>query len=325
MKKLIVLLLAVVVATSAFAQLTINGYSRGTVILNASASPVTSSMLYRFRMNMSYNDPDGKFGAWARFQSDSFGLPNFKYGYAWMKFGSMVKVSAGQLANYDYNVGSGTSDFKLGNLATDLYIGDATQGVLVQVFPVSNLNVGLTFIPSGAVTGSDFNFNAKYSIDKIGNVFVAFRPADDTPTPTTDLFAAGAFEFTGMDGLDLTVGFQYGGNGFWHGYVAKQATVLGNVTYSQGPFSVQVAPVYDITDGKIYTEGYVNYKVTSAATLKVIGAYDQDGASGNLGSGSTYFFGGELYYAVGKGYAMTGVWYDQVGKASIPFAFKVVF
>jgi hypothetical protein len=318
MKKLIVLLLAFVVATSAFAQLTINGYSRGTVTVSAGTT-TTSTMLYRLRLNMSYNDPSGNFGAWARLQSDGFATPAFKYGYAWAKFGTMLKVSAGQLGNYDYGVYSGTSDFKLGNLASDLYIGDATDGILAQFYPVDGLNVGLTYLPNATVSGSDFNFNAKYSVSNVGNFFVGFRPSD----ATNDIFASGTFEFTGMQGLDLAVGFQYGGNGFWHGYVAKQMTVLGNVTYSQGPFAVQVAPVYDITDSKLYTEGYVNYKVTPAAILKIIGAYDQ--ASVMLGTGSTYFMGAELYYTVGKGYAMTGVWYDQAAGFTIPVSVKVVF
>lgn len=318
MKKLIVLLLAFVVATSAFAQLTVNGYSRGTATVTDTG---VASMLYRLRMNLSYNDPDGNFGAWARLQSDSYATPVLKYGYAWATFfDKKVKINAGLLANYDYGIFSGISDFKLGNICTEAYIGDATKGILAQFYPVKALNLGVTYLPTGnAVTASNFNVNAKYGIDKVGNVYVAFRPSDDS----NNLFASGTFQFTGLAGLDLAAGFVYGGTGFWHGYVANQMTIVANLTYSKDAFSVQIAPVYNITDNTIFTEGYVNYKATKTLALRVIGAYDQAGVS--IGSGSTYLAGAEVVYSVGKGYLMTGAWYDEVAGLTVPVALKVVF
>jgi hypothetical protein len=322
MKKLIVLLLALLVATSAFAQLTVNGYSRGTATFAPSAG--TASMLYRLRLNMTYNDASGNFGAWARLQSDGYATLALKYGYAWAKFfDGKVKVNAGQLANYDYGVFSGVSDYKLGNICTEAYIGDATDGVLVQFMPTSALNVGLTFLPSTALSGSDLTVSAKYSLDKIGNVFVNFRPADASATSSTNLFASGTFELTAVPGLDATACVEYGGNGFWHGYVAKQLTIVANVTYGQGPFSVQVAPVYNLTDSALYTEGYVQYKATKDLALRVIGAYDQSGVS--LGTPGDYFVGFEASNAVGKGYIMTGAWYDKVAGLTVPVGLKVVF
>jgi hypothetical protein len=341
MKKLIVLLLALLVATSAFAQLTINGYSRGTAYYQPTAVNGTipgASMLYRLRMNYSYNDPNGTFGAWGRLQSDSFASPALLYGYAWANFfNKTVKLNAGLLANYDYMVGSGLSDYKLGNICTDAYIGDATKGVLAQFMPTPALNVGVTYLPDGAnLSGADFTASAKYSIDKVGNVLVNVRPGDGTASVAynaltghigTDFFASGAFEFTGVAGLDATVAFEYGGTGFWHGYVANQMTLVANVTYAQGPFKVQVAPVYNLTGSSLYVEGGAQYKVTKDLTLRVIGAYDQTGSAclGSATKPSTYYAGFEVAQAVGNGYVMTGVWYDDYNKINVPVGLKVVF
>jgi len=323
MKKLIVLLLALLVATSAFAQLTINGYSRGTAYyMPNAASP--GSMLYRLRMNYSYNAPDGTFGAWGRLQSDSYATPALLYGYAWASFfNKTVKVNAGYLANYDYMVGSGVSDYKLGNICTDAYIGDATKGVLAQFMPTPALNVGVTYLPAATLSAGDFTAEGKYSIDKVGNVLLQFRPSDTTNT----LFASGAFEFTAVPGLDATACLEYGGTGFWHGYVANQLTVVANVTYAQGPAKVQVAPVYNVTGSSVYVEGAAQYKVTKDITLRVIGAYDQTGKA-CLGSAlvpDTYLVGFEAVQAVGNGYLMTGLWYDAVAGLNVPIGLKVVF
>ncbi len=326
MKKLIVLLLALLVATSAFAQLTINGYSRANALYTNSSG--VESLAYRMRFNLTFNDASGNFGAWGRFQSDAYAAPAFKYGYGWAKFlGGVVKVNAGQLANYDYMVGSGKSDFKLGNVCTDAYIGDATDGYLVQVMPNKALNVGVTVLPSGTLSGADLTLSAKYSIDKVGNLMVNVRAPDPTPTATTDLFASGAFEFTGMPGLDATAAFEFGGTGFWHGYAANQMTAIAVVTYTSGPFGVQVAPVYNVTGSKLYCEGFVSYALQPTLILNVVGAYDQAHAAAMLPTaGATYFVGAELNVkGMGAGYFMTGVWYDDVGGLSIPLALRVNF
>jgi len=316
------LLLALLVATSAFAQLTVNGYSRGTV--SYAGTTGVASMLYRLRLNMTYNDASGNFGAWARLQSDSYGTLAFKYGYAWAKFfDGTVKVNAGQLANYDYMVGSGGSDYKLGNICTDAYIGDATDGVLVQYMPSKAINIGLTFLPSGTLSGSDFTVSAKYNVDKVGNLFVNVRAPDSAPTATTDLFASGAFELTAVPGLDATVALEFGGTGFWHGYAQNQLTIIANLTYGKGPVGVQVAPVYNLTDNQLYVEGYVKYQATPTFLVRAIGAFDQGTTLAS--SANDYLVGLELVSTVGKGYIMTGAWYDAVAGLTVPVGLKVIF
>jgi hypothetical protein len=312
------------VATSAFAQLTITGYSRGTAYYMPSAA-TPGSMLYRLRMNYSYNDPNGTFGAWGRLQSDSYATPALLYGYAWANFfNKTVKLNAGYLANYDYMVGSGLSDYKLGNICTDAYIGDEQKGILAQFMPTPALNVGVTYIPAATLSAGDFTASGKYSIDKVGNLMVNFRPSD----ATNNLFASGAFEFTGVAGLDATACVEYGGTGFWHGYAANQLTLIANLTYAQGPFKVQVAPVYNLTGSSIYVEGGAQYKVTKDLTLRVIGAYDQTGTA-CLGGGTSpadkYLVGFEASQAVGNGYVLAGVWYDANAKINVPVGLKVVF
>jgi len=281
-------------------------------------------MLYRLRMNYSYNDPNGNFGAWGRLQSDSYATPALLYGYAWASFfNKTVKVNAGYLANYDYMVGSGVSDYKLGNICTDAYIGDEQKGVLVQFMPTPALNVGVTYIPYQALGAGDFTAEGKYSIDKVGNVLVQFRPSDAANT----LFASGAFEFNGVAGLDATVCLEYGGTGFWHQYVANQLTVVTNFTYSQGPFKVQACPVYNVTGSALYVEGAAQYKVTKDITLRVIGGYDQTGSIylGSVATPNQYLVGFEAVQAVGNGYLMAGLWYDAVNKLNVPIGLKVVF
>ena len=330
MKKLIVLLLALLVATSAFAQLTINGYSRGTAQYAGTGG--AASMLYRLRLNMTYNDASGNFGAWARLQSDGYvaspltssGVPVLKYGYAWANLlDKMVKVTAGRLANYDYMVGSGSSDYKLGAVCTDAYAGDSSNGVLVQVMPSKAINIGVNFTPAGTISGNDFMVSAKYAVDKVGNLMVNVRAPDPTPLAATNLFASGAFELTAVPGLDATACFEYGGNGFGGGYVANQLTVLASVSYGQGPLGVQVAPVYNLTGSKLYVEGYVKYQATPTFLVRAIGAFDQ--GTMLAATANDYFAGLELVLTVGKGYLMTGAWYDQVAGLTVPVGLRVNF
>jgi hypothetical protein len=74
-------------------------------------------------------------------------------------------------------------------------------------------------------------------------------------------------------------------------------------------------------------EGGAQYKVTKDLTLRVIGAYDQTGSAclGSATKPSTYYAGFEVAQAVGNGYVMTGVWYDDYNKINVPVGLKVVF
>jgi len=318
MKKLIVLLLALVVVTGAFAQATFNGYSRGTATFVGDG---TASLSYRLRFNVSYNDADGNFGAWARIQYDqNKDATNsvLKYGYAWANFfDKKVKVIGGYIANYDYYVGTGISDFQLGNVYTNLCMGDDQKGFIVKLLPVAGLDVGVSFEPpaSTAVAASQFAVNAKYSVDNVGTFYVSARPGDSSQ----GTYASGTFQFTGVKDLSVAASFQYGGTGFYKDYVTDQLSALAIIDYTLGNVSVEVAPVYDISGSTIYVEGYVSY-ASGPVTVDLLGAYDQTAAQ----LGSTYWAGAELSYKVGKGYLMGGVWYDGTD-VSIPVSLKVVF
>lgn len=347
MKKLFVLLLALLVASSAFAQLTINGYERATATYTNSSA--TTAFANRWRMNASFNDADGNFGVWARIQDDAYGSPSVKYAYGWAKFlDKKVQVQGGELAFYDFYIGCGVSDYKLGNVrAGDLCQGDAAKAMVVEVLPVDGLAAAVTYTPGTAITAGDFAIDAKYTIKDVGTVIIDSK-LDDT---LANSMVSASFNYTGFEGLNAVAGAYYGANAFYYGYVAKQITGYAIATYKKDAIAVQIAPVYDITNGKAYVEGYVGYK-TGSLTVNALYAYDQAGT--HLGTAavtkatykldtssstpavvadakitaavpSNFFLGLEANYAIGKANLMAGVWYDDAAGVSVPLVVKVGF
>jgi hypothetical protein len=318
MKKLFAVLLALCVVGSAFAQVTINGYNR---TLASFDKDMSATLANRLRLNGSFKGEDGTFGVGFRLQSDAFAAPATKLAWGWASLlDGKLKVTAGQFGYYDYQIGTGFSEWNLGNVqGGDLCQGDATKGMLFQVMPVEGLNIGVNYIPGSDIDGADFKAGFSYTIADVGKVVASTYLADD-------IMVGGAFQFTGVEGLEATVGGYYGGNGFYYGYVAEQITVLGIINYSADALTVEVAPVYNVTDGKIYAEGFVSYKVSDALTAGVLGAYDQAGtALGSAAAPSTFFFGAEAYYKVGKATLQSGVNFDDADGLSIPLMVKVGF
>jgi hypothetical protein len=345
MKKTLAILLAlVVVGGAAFAQVTFNGYERTVVTAKESGVSVAN----RVRLNMSFTDADGNFGFWGRLQNADTAAPTMKYAYGWVNLADKkVKLTAGILGNYDYTIGSGVSDLQLGNLASDNYVFDATEGILAQFFPVEGLNIGVAYIPDGSWSGAadmaGWSLDAKYAIKDIGNIVVSSLTAAELKNS----FVSGAFDFTGVKDLEAAVGYMYGGTAMWHAEAAGTSSVYGLIDYSSNGIAAQVAPIYNLTASTVYVEGYVGY-TAGAFTANVIGAYDQSGA--NLGADaadasyaldtttglvkttaakaavpSTYLVGLELNYKVGKSTLMSGIYYDDATAWSVPVYVRVNF
>jgi hypothetical protein len=345
MKKTLAILLAlVVVGGAAFAQVTFNGYER--TIATANADGVTFAN--RVRLNMSFTDADGNFGFWGRLQNADTAAPTMKYAYGWVNLADKkVKLTAGILGNYDYTIGSGVSDLQLGNLASDNYVFDATNGMLLQILPSEDLNIGVAYFPeasfSGAADLAGWSLDAKYTIKDIGSVVVSSLTASELKNS----FASAAFDFTGVKDLEVAAGYMYGGTAMWHAEAAEKSSVYGKIDYSVSGISLEVAPIYNLTDSELYTEGYIGY-TAGAVTINVIGAYDQAGTTlGTAASDasysldtttgtmkitaakdaapSTYFVGLEANYKIGKATLMSGVYYDEATSWSVPVYVRVNF
>jgi len=300
MKKILAVLLALfVIGGFAFAQITFSGYVRGTTTYDTGLS-----FAARLRLNMTVTDPDGKYGAWGRLQTSDLSAPSVSYLYGWVKLGSMVKITAGDLGNYDYCLWSGSaSDYaSTGNVGNDLNL-DAQLGLLVQFTPVDGLSLGVVAIPETTLGLGAFSFDASYAIKDVGTIVLTSKLAD----AVADSFFSASFDLTAVKSLDITAGFKYGAGIGYKAMAAQGMTAFAIVNFDGGAFSAQLAPEFDIVSSEIYAEGYVQY-VAGAFTFRGLGAYDSTATV----LGTTTWFGGEAAYAVTKKAALNlGVYYGD--------------
>jgi len=334
MKKAIVLLLALTVLGGAvFAQATVNGYVR------AITTVTDGSVAYadRIRLNLGYTSEDEVVKMFARLQGDSTAAPTPQYAWGSVKlFDGMAKITAGYLGNWDYEFGTGISNYKLGNVSNDADYIDQIKGVMVEAFPIDGLSFAGVYTPDGSLTIGDLYFATKYALEGTGTAIV------DADLDSNDAMRIGAaFQFTGVENLSATAGYEY---------IKDNMSVLGIIDYAMGDLSVQVAPQYFLDKSGLYIEGYVSYKMGNAQ-FNLVGAYDQDSvnlktkavpASWTLSStngtsttytetaakaatASTYLFGVEAIYNVGKAQLELDFYYDEVAEWSIPLTVKVSF
>ncbi len=309
MKKAIVLLLALAVLGGAvFAQATVNGYVRA----KADFSDAGSAFATRVRLNISYTTEDKNAYAFVRLQSSDYNAPSVSYAYARVNlFDGMAKLTGGKLANYDYNLGSGVSEYLLGNVSNDGYALDAAKGMLLQVMPVEALSIGVAYLPTvgTAVTLSDFGFNVKYDIASVGSVIVESTMA----STVADSRYSASFSFTGVEGLTASAGYKS---------AMSKGSIYGIFDYTMSGITFEVAPEYNLDTSGIYVEGYASTAINDTLSLNVLGAYDTDVV--NLDG--TYLFGLELLYKISaKGLIQTGLTYADVTGIAVPLVVKVSF
>lgn len=315
MKKLLVILLALCVVSGAFAQATVNGYVRAVNTYTADSIALAT----RARLNFTYTTDEDVFKAFVRLQSSDMAAPGVSYAYARVNLlDGKVVVSGGKLANYDYDISSGLSDYASGgNVANDGVILDATQAVLVQLLPVEGLNIGVGAFAGDLGLGSLYAA-AKYDIADVGSVVVESSLA----SALADSRASASFQFTGVEGLTASAGYKLNSDVGYKMGSTDENTVYAIVNYAAGDLTVEVAPEYRLSASQLYLEGYVSYAMGDL-TFNVLGAYDAGVSDDTLGA--TYFAGVEAYYNVKKAQVMAGFYYDDVNSWSIPLVVKVSF
>lgn len=332
MKKLFVLLLSLVVVGGMFAQATVNGYVR------AIGTFTDGNVSYgdRIRLNLSYKTEDGNAEMFVRLQGASSAAPAPAYAWGSAKlFDGKVKVTGGLLGNWDYEFCSGLSNYQFGNVCNDNDYIDGIDGLMLEVFPVTALGVGVVYTPSSDLSAGDFYAAAKYAIEGTGTAILD-ADLDDT---TSAMKIGLAFQYTGVKDLSATAGYKY---------IKDAGSAFGIIDYAMGDASVEIAPEYYLGTSKgLYLEGYVSYKMGNAA-FHIVGAYDQNSAylatkatdntykidktgaivldkAAKAATASTYRFGFEALYNIGKAQLEADVYYDEVAKLSVPLTVKVSF
>jgi hypothetical protein len=316
MKKLLAILLALMVVGGALsAQIVVNGYDRATLTWTDDNAVAWQN---RVRLNLSFTAADGSYGFWGRLQSSDGTAPSVSYGYGWALFADKkVKFTAGKLGNYDYSIGTGYSDWALGNVVSDAYMFDATQGFLLQILPSDALSIGVSYIPSTTLGLTGVGVEAAYTIKDFGK-FVVVTQLNST---IENSFASAAFQYNGTKGFDVTVGAQYGSTIGWHAFSAQTINAFAIANVSADKLSAQVAPAFVLGNSEFYVEGNVSYALTDALTGVVLFGYDTTASI----LGSTYLAGGEVYYKQAKGATLLAGGYYDGSEFTIRLSEKVKF
>jgi hypothetical protein len=336
MKKLLAILLALaVIGGAAIAQATVNGYVRtiGTFTDNGFA------YADRLRLNLNYLSADKNVQFFGRIQGTAAGITKnymdnsfldtdtnlfdktgvldtlkvtdlgIKYLWGSVQLpNGYAKLTGGYLGNYDYSIGSGISEYNLGNIVNDDWHFDSVYGLLLQVFPIKGLNLGAAALTNSGTTNLNiYSLNGRYDVTDLGSVVV------EGNTDNTFDWArySATVSYTGVKDLTVNVGYKHHKN--------NDTSVIAIADYGMGEFAFEVAPEYFITQSALYVEGYVSY-AKGPLTLNLLGAYDPD----QMNLTGDYFAGLEVLYSVGKGLLQTGVNYDGTDW-SIPVIVKVSF
>lgn len=363
MKKLIVLLLALTICAGAFAQLTVAGYDKAKATY--SSDPKTVAFMDEIRLNLTANDPDGKFGFSGRFQGDSDNTKVPKgadkttgndfqpiYMYGWAKFfDGMLTLSGGRLNEGSYYFEQNAANSIQANIDSESAPGiDATfpvvgavsldtsvdvvdirrQAMEVTLAPIAGLKASIIYTPDGnTITGSNIMYGAAYSVEKLLNLKAAF-----TGTSGGDVVGHVSGEFVGVENLSAVAGLKMlndGTDGFFGIY-----SIVG---YTMDKLFFELAGQYntdtDILDASYYIEGNVEY-TTEAYSVRAFGQYndsklDQKDASGDdvysfdLGGAGEYLVGAELSIPVGAGEFNVGLNYSDLNEVKIPVYLKIAF
>jgi hypothetical protein len=333
MKKLFVLLLSLVVVGGIFAQATVNGYVR------AISTFTDGNVAYadRLRLNLNFKTEDGNVQMFTRLQGASTIAPTPQYMWGSVKLlDGKAKITGGYLGNWDYEFCSGISDYLFGNVCNDDDYIDQVKGMMFEVFPVDALAIAAVFTPAADFSAGDLYFAAKYAVEGVGTAVLDTDLDDESDS---NVFRA-AFQYTGVKDLSATAGYKY---------LKDAGSAFGIIDYAMGPLSVEAAPEYFLGDnGGLYLEGYVSYKVTDAFQINLVGAYDENSVylatkakdatykidktgaivvdtAAVAATASTYKFGAEFRYTIGKALLEADFYYDEVAEWSIPLSVRVNF
>jgi len=305
MKKLLVVLLALMCVGAMFAQATVNGYVRVTGTFDKDMNYTYAD---RLRLNLSYTSEDKNFSMFTRLQGGSTTAPSAVYmnGSAKLLDG-MLKVTAGYMSTYDYSIGSGVSEYKLGSVYNN-YDLDSSKAALFQLYPMEGLDIGLVLYDNaGAAFGAgNLGVNLAYTLKDLGKIVVSSKLATDTAKSSV----TATFQYTGMEGMDVAVGYK--------GLASTQIWALAN--YAAGDLSVQVAPEYYLTASELYVEGDVTYKM-APLSFNVLFAYDTTKAI----LGDDYMAGLEAIYSVGKFKGLTGFYYYAAAATGLKIPLELRF
>lgn len=322
MKKLFVLLLALtVLAGAVFGQATLKGYVRSWATYDTEAE--TFTLANRLRLIPSWTSEDGNVKFEARLQVGNWMTPSatevFDYNdlsiadYAYGKIklaDGMFVVSGGRLWNWDYDISSTGSDYAaIGNVANGggYTVFDGVDGMLFQVLPVEGLNIGLLLTPGKPDVGyQEFGLGAKYTIADIGDIVFSMKGA----AALEDSALSASFAYTGMEGLFAAVGYK--------GLATSGIYAL--VNYTMDALFVEVAPEYNFDNETFYLEAMAKYTMGDAAIAALVGL-DNDLTQLD----DTFWFGGEVYYTMGKGQLVLLAYYGETTGFSISPIVKVSF
>ncbi len=330
MKKIFVLFLALtVLAGAAFAQATVNGYVYAESSINEEGD---AGFYARLRLNLGWTSEGGNAMFGARIQNTTGAATGgdiawetnpIKYLYGRLLFADgLIQVDAGRLFIWDYDVCSGISDWYLGNVENWAYALDYTNfnagfayenGVSVQVKPADGMSFGVAFAPDGATADlglEDFNLGFLYSIEGVGDIKAIASFGEEIGVGS---YLFGSFTYTGVENLAATLGYM--------GLTDFDHKIYAIVNYSTDAFTVDVAPMFSVTESEFYAEASFLYNVSEAFDFIALLAYDQ-----NMGLiGGEYMFGVECRVKAGAGYLAIVPMYTEGVGFSLPISVRVDF
>ncbi|HOX33244.1 MAG TPA: hypothetical protein PLB91_13015 [Spirochaetales bacterium] len=347
MKKLFVLLLALIVAASAFAQLTVAGYDKAKATFNSDSKEGAYSDEIRF--NLTAKDADGKYGFSGRFQGTSgtytpgvdidadgtnddivnedgdavvFAKNDFvvKYMYGWASFfDGMLKLSAGRINEGGYQFGANEANSIQGNLDSETdadFVDIRTQSMELTVAPMAGLSASVIYTPNDTITGTDLKYGVAYSVENLLNV-----KAMMTGNAAGDILGTFGAEFVGVENLSAVAGLKLDNDG-----TDPVMAVYSIVGYTMDALFFEVAGQYlfetDLVESGYYFEGNAEYTVETYS-VRAFGQYNDKMDLAE--AGNEYLIGAELSIPVGSGEFNAGFNYGDATKVSVPVYLKIAF
>ncbi len=320
MKKLIVLLLVLAVASSAFAQLTVGGYVRATATYSSDTKIAMPAE--RIRLNLDAKDPDGMYGFSGRFQGSAplngVQPKGTDYFYGWAKFaGGMGKVSMGYLDNTDYQFDNSLNKVYLVSGNVNAGFEYETDAMCLQLYPVAGFSVGIFYKPQPTTklfdkaNSGELAFGAAYAVEKLINVRTGWTLLADSK-----LAGHASVQYVGMDNLSAVVGVKMSNVA-----LGKYTKIYTLDEYTMGAIFINAAFEYETEAKTMYFEGNVEYTGEGYA-VRADFVYDKD---------LVYItdktnFGVELSVPFAKKAEFNvGLSYGDVTKAVVPMFVKVSF
>jgi hypothetical protein len=358
MKKLFVLLLALIVAAGAFAQVTVAGYDKAVVTYTNHEDDVTGDAGAGFsdeiRFNLTAKDADGKYGFSGRFQGTSQNATSndfvVKYMYGWANFlDGMITLSAGRLNEGSFSFGQNEANSIQGNMDTEKAPGGTfgtvkittffdvtdirTQSMELALNPMAGLKAAVIYTPAGADTelaGSDFKFGATYSVENLLNIKTMWMSSAENTAIAYDggdILGHVSAEYVGVENLSAVAGVKIMNDTedpFFGIYTIVGYTMDALFFEVAGQFNTET----DILDASYYVEGNVEY-TTEAYSVRAFGQFNDSEQDSvrlfDLGGVGDYLIGAELSLPVGGGEFNVGFNYGDESEFALPVYLKIAF